>query len=131
MVAAVVFLGVLAFAASAQACSCARTPLSSAMRDADAAIVGKLIEVVPRDRLRADYRYRVQRIYKPGEGIRPDAVVAVRTSRSSAACGLPAQTGRSYGLLLTRAEERWSGALCGMFSPGQLRSSKRGTSCAS
>jgi hypothetical protein len=125
--AAVVVLGALVFAASAQACSCARTPLAGAMGEADAAIVGSLVEVVPRGGPQADFRYRMHRVYKSGEGLRRGAVVSVRATTSSAACGLPAQIGRSYGLLLTRAEGRWRGALCGVVNPDQL-DARRGAS---
>ena len=65
---AIVILGALAFAGSAQACSCVRMAPSEAMQRADAAIVGKLVKVVPRGRLRADYRYRVQHVYKRAVG---------------------------------------------------------------
>jgi len=36
------------------------------MRQADAAIAGRLVKVVPRNRVRAVYRYRVQRVYESG-----------------------------------------------------------------
>lgn len=113
-VAAIVSLGVLVFAGSAQACSCAPTARGEAMQRADAAISGRLIEVVPRGRVQAVYRYRVQRVYKHGGGLRLGRVVAVRSARSSAACGLPKRTGRSYGLLLSWQRGGWSSGLCGL-----------------
>jgi len=125
IVAAVVALGALAFAASAQACSCLRMAPGEALGRADAAIAGDLIEVVPRGGYRADYRYRVQRVFKGGQGIRPGRTITVRSSRQSAACGLPTETDRFYGLLLVRGEGRWNGGLCGVIEPRLLESASR------
>jgi hypothetical protein len=100
-----------------------------AVERADAAIVGELVEVVPRDRLRADYRYRVQRVYKPGAGIRRDRTIAVRSARGSAACGLPQRVGRRYGLLLLWGEGRWTGGLCGVLRPHLLDSARLASLC--
>ena len=130
--AAVVVLGVLVFTPGAQACSCARTAPAVAMRQADAAFVGELVRVIPRSRLRADYRYRVQRVYKRGKGIRRGRVISVRSAKDSAACGLPRRSGRRYGLLLRRGEGRWTGGLCGVLRPGLLEAAAaRVPSCAS
>jgi hypothetical protein len=102
------------------------------MRRADAAIVGRLVEVVPRNSLRADYRYRVQRVYKRGPGIRRERVISVESARDSAGCGLPGRTGRRYGLLLVRDGGRWSGGLCGLLEPSLLDpGNHRRLSCAS
>lgn len=87
------------------------------MRSADAAIVGRLIEVVPRGELAADFRYRVQRVYKSARGLTRGSVVAVRSSLQSAACGLPSGDNRRYGLFLDRREGRWTGGLCAVFDP--------------
>lgn len=99
---------------------------AEAMRQADAAIVGELVDVV-RGPLRSDYRYRVQRVYKRGEGIRPGETILVRSATDSAACGLPQGTGRRYGLLLARAGDRWTSGLCGVLTPHLMRRA----SCAS
>jgi hypothetical protein len=119
-IAVVVSLGALVFAGSAQACSCARPAPAQAMRQADAAIAGELLEVVPRGRVSADYRYRVQRVYKRWAGLRRGSVISVRSARQAAACGLPRRTGRRYGLLLTRGRGHWIGGVCGMFRPRPL-----------
>jgi len=126
-IAAVVALGALVSAGSAQACSCAQIAPEDSLRQADAAIVGKLIEVIPRGELRADYRYRVQHVYKSGRGIRRGATISVRSATDSAACGLPEETDRRYGVLLSRAEGRWTSGLCGVLSPELMRRA----SCAS
>lgn len=137
--AAIVGLGLLAYAGSAQACSCASTPAGEALRQADAAFVGKLLKVVPRARAQADYRYAVQRVYKRGAGLRPGNVVSVRSARAGSACGLPSGIGRRYGLLVEDRENRWLGGLCGVLAPGRLRAvaggraagARAGLSCAS
>jgi len=115
-------VGLLVFAASANACSCAPVEPEVAMRSADAAIVGRLIEVVPRRDLAADFRYRVQRVYKSGRGLRKGGVVAVRSNVQSAACGLPTGQNRRYGLFLDRSEGRWAGSLCAVVEPHRLSS---------
>jgi hypothetical protein len=120
--AAIVGLGLLVFAGSAQACSCARRSPGEALRAADAAIAGELLEVVPRDEYVADYRYEVMAVYKKGPGIRRGRTVIVRSGRDGAACGLPVGTGRRYGLLLgEEAGGGWVGGSCGVLEPGKLR----------
>jgi hypothetical protein len=105
---------------------------ADAMRQADAAIVGRLVKVVPRNRFQADFRYRVRRVYKQGPGIRRGRMISVRSATDPAACGLPSRTGRRYGLLLSRTEGRWTGGLCGVRRPGALDSAAyRRASCTS
>jgi hypothetical protein len=113
---AIVVLGALVFTTGAQACSCAQMTPREAMRQADAAIAGRLVKVVPRSRSQAEYRYRVQRVYKRGPGIRRGQVISVFSARHSASCGLPERTGRRYGLALARLEGHWVGGLCGLLS---------------
>jgi hypothetical protein len=113
-IAAVVVLGALVFAGGAQACSCVPMSRSEAMQRADAAIAGRLLKVVPRDHLRAVYRYRVQRVYKSAAGIWRGRVISVRSARDSAACGLPTRIGRRYGLLLSWSEGGWASGACGL-----------------
>lgn len=113
-IAAVVVLGALVFATGAQACSCARIPRDEAIGQADAAISGKLLRVIPQSEIRAVFRYRVQRVYKGGHGMRVGDVVSVRSARDSAACGLPAQTGRRYGLALSWSEGGWTSGACAL-----------------
>jgi hypothetical protein len=85
-VAAIVGLGLLALAGSAQACSCAPLPAKAAVRQADAALVGKLLKVVPLSGSEADYRYRVQRVYKNDGHLAGGAVISVRSTRAAAGC---------------------------------------------
>ena len=141
-VAAIVGLGLLVLTGSAQACSCAPMPAKAAVRQADAALVGKLLKVVPRDRSQADYRYRVQRVYKDGGDLVRGEVISVRSARAAAACSLPGGLGRSYGLLLRTGSAnaggaRWWSGRCGVLAPKELqavasgRSARAIYSCAS
>ncbi|HEY7456808.1 MAG TPA: hypothetical protein VH703_05990 [Solirubrobacterales bacterium] len=132
LTAAIVALGALVLTPGAQACSCARTTPAQAMRQADAAFVGELVRVVPRGRLRADYRYLVLRVYKRGKGIRRGRMVSVRSTRRSSACGLPRRTGRRYGLMLRRGARGWTSGLCGVVRPRLLGAPRgRASLCAS
>lgn len=124
--AAIVALGALVFAGSAQACSCARVAPVAAMQRADAAVVAKLVRVVPRSRLVADYRYRVQRVYKRGGGIRRGRVISVRSARGAAACGLPRRQRRAIGLFLRRDRRRhWTAGICSTIAPPRLARAAR------
>jgi hypothetical protein len=120
-VAAIVGLGALAFAGSAQACSCAPAAPARALRQSDAAVVGELVKVVPRSRLWADYRYRVRRVYRVHGRIDRGETISVRSARRAAACALPRQLGRVIGLFLILREGRWSAGMCSTISPRRLR----------
>ncbi len=101
-------------------------------RRADAAIVGRLLEVRPvgspgAENGPADFRYRVERVYKGGPWLRRGRVVTVRAERSEAACGLPSRIGRRYGLLPHRRRGRppWRANLFDTMSPRELRRAAR------
>jgi hypothetical protein len=99
-----------------------------ALRQADAAIVGDLVAVVPRADGRADFRYRVRDVYKGRKAIGLGTTISVRGNTQGAACGLPSQLGHRYGLLLGRQRGRWLGGLCGMIAPRKLRFAAGGDS---
>lgn len=92
------------------------------MRQADAAIAGRLLKVVPRSHQRAVYRYQVQRVYKSGAGIEPGSVISVSSARDSAACGLPTDIGRRYGLLLSHTERGWASGVCALLGKSDCTS---------
>jgi tissue inhibitor of metalloproteinase len=125
-IAAVVALGALVFAGSAQACSCApRNPVDALSR-ADAAIVGRLVKVVPRGSLRADYRYRVRRVYRGAKMIDRGATISVRSARHAAACGLPLRQPHAVGLFLVRDERgHWTAGICSTIAPWRLSQAAR------
>jgi hypothetical protein len=119
LVAALATVGALGIGASASACSCAQLAPGEALRQADAALVGELVEVIPRQGGLADYRYEVQHVYKSVRRI--GSFVSVRSSAQSAACGLPREATKRYGLFVSWEGGRWRGGLCGVVAPRQLR----------
>lgn len=84
------------------------------MQRADAAIAGELVKVVPRSYQRAVFRYRVQRVYKGGRGIRVGKVISVSSARDSAACGLPTRTEHRYELALSWSKGVWTSGACAL-----------------
>jgi hypothetical protein len=116
-----VALGAFTFAAGAQACSCAPQSPGESLREADGAVVGRLVEVIPHGSFRAVYRYEVRHVYKGGDAIDAGGMLDVHSARRSAACALPRRVGRTYGLFLHRASGRWYGGICGVVSPRRLR----------
>lgn len=104
----------------------------SNLRRADAAIIGRLIEVRPvgspgAENGPADFRYRIERVFKGRRWLRRGRVVTVRAERSEAACGLPARTGRRSGLILHRRRGRppWKAGLFDEMTPRELRRAAR------
>jgi hypothetical protein len=114
-----VALAMLAAAEDVSACSCAPQPPAESLREADGAVVGRLVRVLPHGPLHAVYRYEVGHVYK-GE-LRKGRMLDVHSSRRAAACALPRRTGRSYGLFLSQRHGRWFGGICGVVSPRRLR----------
>jgi hypothetical protein len=114
-------VGIFLLPASAQACSCAPQPPAESLREADGAIVGRLVKVLPHGPLHAVYRYEVRHVYKGGDAIDAGKMLEVHSSRRAAACALPRRTGRSYGLFLSQRNGRWFGGICGVISPKRLR----------
>jgi hypothetical protein len=117
---AIVVLGALLFSSGAQACSCIERTPRQALREADAAVVARLVKVVPANGYSAQYRYLVRRAYKRGAGIRAGETISVRSGVNGASCGFPIDEDRWYGLFLYRSENRWTGGLCGLVAPRQL-----------
>ncbi len=113
-----VALGGLVLAGSAAACSCAPQAPAESLREADAALVGRLVAVIPRGRYRADYRYEIRRVYRGG-GLRRGRMLTVRSGRRAAACALPRRQ-RRYGLFLTWDGDHWLGGICGVVAPRRL-----------
>ena len=113
-------MAMLGVAGGASACSCAPQAPGESLREADGALVGRLVEVLPHGPLRAVFRYEVRHDYKgdlPGAG----GMLDVHSSRRGAACALPRRIGRNYGLFLLRSSGRWFGGICGVVAPRRLR----------
>ena len=117
---AIVVLGALLFSSGAQACSCIERTPRQALREADAAIVARLVKVVPANGYSAQYHYLVRRAYKGGKGVQAGETVSVRSGVNGASCGFPVDKEHWYGLFLYRSEKRWTGGLCGIVAPRQL-----------
>lgn len=109
------------FAGSVLACSCAPASPVESLAEADAAVVGRLLSVAPHGASRAEYRYRVLRVYRGSDAIERGSTLVVLSPRSSAACGLPEGIGRHFGLFLLGERGRWSSGLCGVIAPRRLR----------
>jgi hypothetical protein len=92
------------------------------MRRSDAAIVGRLVRVVPLGTMRADYRYRVRRVYRGATMLGRGDTISVRSARGAAACGLPRRPDRPIGLFLLRDPRgHWTAGLCSTIAPRRLR----------
>jgi hypothetical protein len=117
-------LSALLLAASAgdvQACSCA-TPDDGTVRRADAAVIGTLVEVTPLgESSKADFAYRIKRVFKGSRRIAAGEVISVRSWRGEAGCGLPENMDRRYGLFLDRDAQRWTSNLCLTVGPDEMR----------
>lgn len=118
-------------AVDANACSCAPQSPSESLREADAAVVGRLVRVMPHGAFHAVYRYELRRVYKGGDVIDAERMLDVRSARRSAACALPRRVDRTYGLFLRRAHGRWYGGICGVVAPRRLRHAARGAATTS
>jgi hypothetical protein len=118
--AALVVLAMLVPAPAAMACSCAPQAPGESLREADGAVVGRLVRVLPHGALHAVFRYEVRHSYK---GVMRTAgeMLDVHSARRGSACALPRRIGRSYGLFLFRRGGRWFGGLCGVVTPERLR----------
>ena len=100
-------VAVLALAAEAAACTCRPVDLVRDLPQADAAIVGTVLERrVEGDRAR--YLFRVEQVYKGDI----DNRLELETAASGAACGLELGVGDRTGLLLTREGDTWTSGLC-------------------
>lgn len=110
---------------SALACSCAPQAPAESLRESDAAVVARLVKVLPHGKLHADYRYEVRQIYRGRETIEKGQMLTVRSGRSAATCALPRRLNHVYGLFLARRQGKWFGGICGVVEPRRLRHAAR------
>jgi hypothetical protein len=111
----------MALAGSASACSCAPQAPAESLRDSDAAVVARLVKVLPHGKLHADYRYEVRHVYRGGATIDKGQMLTVRSGRRAATCALPRRLNHVYGLFLARRQGHWFGGICGVVEPRRLR----------
>ena len=76
-----VVLAMLVGANGAMACSCAPQAPAESLREADAAVVARLVKVLPRGPLHADYRYEVRHVYRGPGAIEVGGMLTVRSAR--------------------------------------------------
>jgi hypothetical protein len=103
------------------ACSCAPQAPAEALEQSDAAVVARLVKVLPHGKLHADYRYEVRQAYRGAPTIKDGQMLTVRSGRGAADCALPRRLDHVYGLFLARREGKWFGGICGVIEPRRLR----------
>jgi hypothetical protein len=106
---------------SATACSCAPQAPAESLQESDAAVVARLVKVLPHGKLHADYRYEVRQVYRGRETIEKGQMLTVRSGRRAATCALPRRLDHVYGLFLAHRQGRWFGGICGVIEPRRLR----------
>ena len=111
----------MVFVGSATACSCAPQAPAESLQESDAAVVARLVKVLPHGKLQADYRYEVRQVYRGRETIEKGQMLTVRSGRRAATCALPRRLDHVYGLFLARRQGRWFGGICGVIEPRRLR----------
>ncbi|HEY6551436.1 MAG TPA: hypothetical protein VIY71_09595 [Solirubrobacterales bacterium] len=124
-------MAVLVLANGAMACSCAPQAPAEALEESDAAVVARLVKVVPRGRFHADYRYEVRQVYRGKAMIEQGQMLTVQSGRRAAACALPRRLDHVYGLFLARRQDHWFGGICGVIEPRRLRHAAQGQPAAS
>lgn len=114
----------MANASPALACSCAEEPgEKETLRGFDAAATMRLIDVKNMDHSNgsADLVYRILRVYK-NKNLREGERFVIKDNPDGAACGLPTEEGKRYGLRLYRTRDgRLSSNSCVLLSPRELR----------
>ena len=103
------------------------------MGRADAAVIARLVEITPLgESSKADFAYRVDRVFKGKRRIDDGEVISVRSWRGEAGCGMPEDMDRRYGLFLDRNALRWTSNLCLTVGPGEMRklTSNRGSAAS-
>jgi hypothetical protein len=116
---------VLVGAADAHACSCLYTTPRDALRTADHAFTGRLVDVRRQWRMHAVYTFEVERVLKGTIGER----IRIRAHGKSSSCWLEVRVGERAGLILDRDRHgRWTGSFCNRYGARQLRDAARGMS---
>jgi hypothetical protein len=111
---------------AAGACSCAPESPSAKLATADGAFNGRLLDVTRAGGSEAIFRYRIGQVFKGRKRLRRGKTVKVHSSAfGSAACALPPETGKLYGLFVLREDGHWFGNSCNVVSPRQLRRAAR------
>ncbi|MBW3662026.1 MAG: hypothetical protein KY469_02915 [Actinobacteria bacterium] len=114
------FALVVLLPAPARACSCALQTPAEALRTADAAVVGTVVDVAKGPGVGFDaavtYALEVEAVLA---GQLPERL-EVHSSADSASCGLSATAGDRLGLLLYPGDAGWHGNLCSTYDADEL-----------
>lgn len=117
-------IAMLATAPSALACSCVEFPgEKQTLEGYEAAATARLIDVKHQDPSngRATLVYRLLRVYK-NKNLREGEELILRNQGDGAACGLPRNKKKRYGLRLYRdRDDRLNSGLCSVLSPHELK----------
>ena len=109
----------------AGACSCAAEPPREKLAEADGAFNGRLLEVTPDGEFEAVFRYRIGQVFKGRKRLQGPKTIRLRSGSNQGVCGLPQETGKLYGLFVSREDGHWSGNSCNVVSPAKLRRTAR------
>jgi hypothetical protein len=100
----------------ARACSCVPPDPWAYLKQADGALVGRLVSRRETEEGRAVLTFRVERAVKGKIG----GTVEVTTANNGAACGIETSVGQRIGLFLAREGDGWAGHLCWQVEPADL-----------
>lgn len=128
LVAPTVLVAALCAAEVALACSCVRIVPRDQLRGSDGAVVARLLAVRPVEDGNiafnpgpADFVYRTGRVIKGAPQLAKGRPLTIRSSDSSASCGLSGTPGELTGLFLTRNGGRWTSSSCQQISASSMR----------
>jgi hypothetical protein len=112
-------LGWLVVAGSARACVCATLPLSDRLDDADAAVVGRVVDERAGELRGAPVRLLTFEVETRVKGDIAETLVVRSPSRTD--CDLEVPRDETVGLLLTAGSGgSWLGTACSVVEPGEL-----------
>lgn len=109
----------------ALACSCAARDEPLSLKGFDAAVTARLLDVERTDPqgFAATFTYRITRVWKGRHryDLREGRKLEIESEVSGAACGLPTDRGRRYGLPLYRSRGQLESNSCVVVSPQEMR----------
>jgi hypothetical protein len=118
----------LATAGSAAACSCIGEKPRDLLKQSDAAVTARLLEVRPvgggepsSSADPTDFVYRIGRVVKGKARLTSGETLVVRSRYSGSSCGLSNFGGKVRGLFLTRENGRWRSWACREVPARQMR----------
>lgn len=108
-------------AQDALACSCAGgISMKERFRASDGAVVATLDSIEEVNDQRAIHHYTIVAAYKGRRELKAGDPLEIKTATSGAACGLPRQIGKDYGLFLYETRRGWTSNLCSVVSAEKM-----------